>query len=119
MVTETRSGFKPHTVEYIKAQQVNVPNTYELQQVVAGMCRTYAAVEKDQSTLSTRFAPASTQIPIEHVFSNALHLLSSAYVDAIDTVPKRVRAGSFSLPTRTTLSLAKRSSSHRKRALTA
>ncbi|WFC95567.1 ATP-dependent DNA helicase II subunit 1 [Malassezia brasiliensis] len=71
MVTESRSGFKPHTVEYVKAQQVNVPNTYELQQVVA-------AAEKDSSTLTTRFTPASTQIPIEHVFSNALHLLSSA-----------------------------------------
>ena len=116
MVTETRSGFKPHKVEYIKAQQVNVPNTYELQQVVAGTCCTYAAAEKDPSTLTTRFAPASTQIPIEHVFSNALHLLSSAYVDAIDAVPKRVRAESFILPTRTILSLARRSSSHRKHA---
>ena len=116
MVTETRSGFKPHTVEYIKAQQVNVPNTYELQQVVAGTCCTYAAAEKDPSTLTTRFAPASTQIPIEYVFSNALHLLSSAYVDAINAVPKRVRAESFILPTRTIPSLAGKSNSHRKHA---
>ena len=87
MVTETRSGFKPHTVEYIKAQQVNVPNTYELQQIVAGTCHTYPAAEKDPSTLTTRFAPASTQIPVEHVFSNALHLLSSAYVGVTDAGP--------------------------------
>lgn len=80
MVTESRSGFRAHTVEYIKPQQVNVPSTYELQQLIAGMSTADAAAEKSPEALQKRFAPASVQMPIEHVLSNALHLLSSAYV---------------------------------------
>lgn len=39
MTTESRSGFKPHTVEYTKPQQVNVPVTYALQELIAGTYR--------------------------------------------------------------------------------
>ena len=91
MVTESRSGFRAHTVEYIKPQQVNVPSTYELQQLIAGMSTADAAAEKSPEALQKRFAPASVQMPIEHVLSNALHLLSSAYVGGSRSVKAGTR----------------------------
>lgn len=38
MTTETRSGFRPNTVEYTQPQQVNVPTTYALRQLIACTC---------------------------------------------------------------------------------
>ncbi|WFD44887.1 ATP-dependent DNA helicase II subunit 1 [Malassezia psittaci] len=70
MITETRSGFRPHTMELIKTQQVNVPKTYEMQQLVR-------AIQYDSQVLQQRFSASAEQIPIEHVLANALHLLSS------------------------------------------
>lgn len=46
MTTESRSGFKPHTVEYTKPQQVNVPVTYALQQLIVG---TYCGLPSGRS----------------------------------------------------------------------
>lgn len=37
MVTTSKSGYRPHTIEYRRIQQVDVPDTYTLRELVAGM----------------------------------------------------------------------------------
>ena len=37
MVTTSKSGYRPHSIEYRRIQQVDVPDTYTLRELVAGM----------------------------------------------------------------------------------
>ena len=35
MVTTSKSGYRPHSIEYRRIQQVDVPDTYTLRELVA------------------------------------------------------------------------------------
>ncbi|WFD18604.1 ATP-dependent DNA helicase II subunit 1 [Malassezia caprae] len=54
MTSETKHGFWPHSIEYATLQQVNVPVTFQLRQWI------------------------QSQMPMEHVFANALRLLTAS-----------------------------------------
>lgn len=69
ITTHTKGTIYPHTLEYAPLKQVNVPSTYDLQNVVASM-------EIDADMGKKRFVP-SAQMPIDHVLSNALHVITS------------------------------------------
>ncbi|KAL4402874.1 ATP-dependent DNA helicase II subunit 1 [Malassezia pachydermatis] len=71
MLTKSKSGFWPNTVEYTAIKQVDVPTTFQLRELLR-------RIESDPSVLEERMKPCSTQISVEHVLSNAMHLLSTS-----------------------------------------
>lgn len=71
METESKSGFHAHMIEYRRIRQVDVPDTYILEELIR-------AAEADLGVLDDAYAPAARQMPIEHVLVNALHLLTTA-----------------------------------------
>ncbi|WFD32123.1 ATP-dependent DNA helicase II subunit 1 [Malassezia sp. CBS 17886] len=71
MTTVSKSGFCPHTVEYVGIRQVDVPTTYTLQRLVDA-----ASADSERLPEEMRAAPAQTSVA--HVLANALHLLSAA-----------------------------------------
>ncbi|WFD36497.1 ATP-dependent DNA helicase II subunit 1 [Malassezia cuniculi] len=72
MLSESKNGFQPHMVEYRQIKQVDVPDTYMLQELIR------RAESSDPEVLERDYPAAKAQTSIEHVLSNALQLLTSA-----------------------------------------
>ncbi|WFD07297.1 ATP-dependent DNA helicase II subunit 1 [Malassezia vespertilionis] len=71
MTTANRGRYRPNTVEYTPIEQVNVPATYGLQQLLEANKTSSKAMEK-------RFAPAHTPMRIDNALANALQLLTTS-----------------------------------------
>lgn len=71
MITPSKNPYYPHTIEYARLKQVDVPTTFELQQLLT-------ALQADPPAARTRFPPASSTMNVDHVFANALHVITAS-----------------------------------------